>query len=68
MPPLIEQIAGRRVDEHHGAPRLIVDEDGWRLICSELAAGQCTLLGLWGDTVTVHMAVLDQSEAASCSS
>jgi Ni,Fe-hydrogenase III large subunit len=64
MPPLIEQIAGHRVEEHQGAPRVILDEAGWRFMCGALAAGQCTLLGLWGDTGTVHMAVLDQSEAA----
>ncbi|HKN09409.1 MAG TPA: hydrogenase expression protein HypE, partial [Pseudomonadota bacterium] len=64
MPPLIEQIAGHRVEEHQGAPRVILDEAGWRFMCGALAAGQCTLLGLWGDTGTVHMAVLDQSEDA----
>jgi Ni,Fe-hydrogenase III large subunit len=60
MAPLIDRIGGQRVPEHRGAPRVIVDEDGWRLISGTLAAGDCTLLGLWGDTGIVHMAVLDQ--------
>jgi Ni,Fe-hydrogenase III large subunit len=63
MAGLIDTIAGRRVEEHHGAPRVIVDEDGWRLVSSELTAGHASLLGLWGDAGTVHMAVFDQSEA-----
>ena len=63
MSGLLDRIAGRRVKEHHGAPRVIVDEDQWRRVASsELAAGQCTLLGLWGDAGAVHMAMLDESE------
>ena len=63
MSGLLDRIAGHRVKEHHGAPRVIVDEDQWRRVASsELAAGQCTLLGLWGDAGVVHMAMLDESE------
>jgi Ni,Fe-hydrogenase III large subunit len=64
MSVLTDKIAGERVEEHHGAPRIVVDEDAWRLATSELAAGNATLLGLWGDAGTVHMAVLDEGEGA----
>jgi Ni,Fe-hydrogenase III large subunit len=63
MPGLIDMIAGRRVEEHHGCPRVIVGQEGWRLVSCALAAGQSTLLGLWGDAGAVHMAVLDQDKA-----
>jgi Ni,Fe-hydrogenase III large subunit len=63
MAGLLDRIAGHRVREHHGAPRVIVDEEGWRLAASDLAAGQGTLLGLWGDAGAVHMALLDESES-----
>jgi Ni,Fe-hydrogenase III large subunit len=63
MPTLMDVIGGRRVQEHHGCPRMIVDQTGWRLASSRLAAGHCDLLGLWGDAGAVHMAVLEQSQA-----
>jgi Ni,Fe-hydrogenase III large subunit len=63
MPILMETIEGRRVDHHRGCPRVIVDHNGWRLACEALAAGRWALLGLWGDTHAVHMAVLDQTQA-----
>ena len=60
MPALTEIIAqGRRVDCHRPWPRVIVTADAWRVVAGELAAGRATLLGLWGDTATVHMAVAD---------
>jgi len=64
MAALVDRIAGQRAEQHRGAPRIIVDEDGWRLASNELAAGNATLLGLWGDAPVVHMAVFDHSEAA----
>jgi Ni,Fe-hydrogenase III large subunit len=63
MPDLIDMFAGRRVAEHHGRPRVTVDQEGWRLVSGELAAGHATLLGLWGDAGAVHMAVLEQRQA-----
>jgi Ni,Fe-hydrogenase III large subunit len=60
MPSLTDTIEGRRVVEHHPCPRLIVDEDAWRLLAHELAAGRAALLGLWSDGAAVHMAVLEQ--------
>src|SRR6186997_57577 len=40
-------------------PRAIVRDDGWRNAVDQLAGGRLTLLGLWGDTPDVHMALLD---------
>jgi Ni,Fe-hydrogenase III large subunit len=49
--------AGRRVDDHHPWPRLLVDEEGWRAAIAGLAAMRWTLSGLWGDEGAVHMAL-----------
>jgi Ni,Fe-hydrogenase III large subunit len=60
MPSLINTIVGRSVDEHRRCPRLVVDEEQWRFIASELAAGRYVLLGLWAEPTAVHMCVLDE--------
>ena len=60
MAALIDRIEGRRVEGHRPWPRAIVREQGWRAITSELSAGRLALLGLWGDSGCVHMAVLDE--------
>jgi Ni,Fe-hydrogenase III large subunit len=64
MPALIDTIEGRRIAGHCPWPRVVVSEDGWRFVTSQLAAGHCTLLGLWGDAGAVHMAVLNEREIA----
>lgn len=65
MPALTEIIAqGRRVDCHRPWPRVILAADAWRAITGELAAGRATLLGLWGETAAVHMAVADAQVSA----
>jgi Ni,Fe-hydrogenase III large subunit len=43
---------------HRPWPRAQVDEDGWRAAIDRLVSGQVTLLALWGETATVHMALL----------
>jgi Ni,Fe-hydrogenase III large subunit len=48
----------RRVDVHRPCPRVVVTDEQWRSIASELAAGRATLLGLWGEAAAVSMAVL----------
>jgi Ni,Fe-hydrogenase III large subunit len=68
MAALLDRIAGRRVDEHRGAPRIIVDEEAWRLIAQEIAAGNGTLIGLWAEQTAVHMAGLDERGAISVAS
>lgn len=59
-----ETIEGRRVEAHHPHPRIVVDTDGWQFVANRLAAGHWTLLGLWGDTAAVHLAVLDEGSRA----
>jgi Ni,Fe-hydrogenase III large subunit/Ni,Fe-hydrogenase III component G len=63
-----DTITGQRVEQHRPCPRIVVGEDGWRFVASELAAGYWTLLGLWGDAAagrkTVHLAVLDERAGA----
>ena len=43
--------------------RVEVDQAIWREVADELAAGLWTLVSLWGDTASVHMAVLDEKSA-----
>jgi Ni,Fe-hydrogenase III large subunit len=50
---------GRQVPAHRPAPRAIVDEATWMLAALELREGRLSLLGLWGERDTVHMALLD---------
>src|SRR6202030_4783466 len=50
----------RRVDGHRPWPRAVVTPEAWRVVTGELAAGHATLLGLWGDTGAVHMAVMSE--------
>jgi Ni,Fe-hydrogenase III large subunit len=64
MATLLDTIEGREIAGHRPCPRLVVDEDGWRFAASQLSAGRWTLLGLWGDTGAVHMAVLDEGARA----
>jgi Ni,Fe-hydrogenase III large subunit len=54
----IEQ--GRPAGTARSHPRVIVGETGWMQAGRHLAAGNATLLSLWGDTDTVHLAVLDE--------
>ncbi len=50
---------GRPVEAHRPWPRAVVGADAWRAAGTALAAGDGTLLGLWGDDEAVHMAVRD---------
>ena len=60
MTALADIIAqARRVAGHRPVPRVVVAPNAWRAVASELAAGHATLLGLWGDTGAVHMAVMN---------
>ncbi|MEX1257952.1 MAG: nickel-dependent hydrogenase large subunit [Gemmatimonadota bacterium] len=51
----------RRVGAHRPWPRVVVTADGWEAAIASMVAGDLTLLGLWGDGPTVHMAVLVES-------
>jgi Ni,Fe-hydrogenase III large subunit len=48
------------VQGHAPWPRREVNAEDWRAAAVRLAAGYWTLLGLWGDGATVHMALLDE--------
>jgi Ni,Fe-hydrogenase III large subunit len=58
---LIARIEGQRVAAHRPWPRVKADETGWRLAIDALANGRATLLGLWAETDTVHMALLEEN-------
>ncbi len=45
-------------ERHRPWPRTVVGEDGWQAAIDLLASGGATLLGLWADKTTVHMALL----------
>jgi Ni,Fe-hydrogenase III large subunit len=51
----------RPVEAQRPWPRLVVSEAGWRFAAGQMAAGNWTLLGLWGDGGAVHMASFDKS-------
>jgi Ni,Fe-hydrogenase III large subunit len=61
MPPLDDLIRdGRPVTGHRPWPRAVVSPGGWGRASDLLAAGELTLLGLWGDAAAVHMALLGE--------
>jgi Ni,Fe-hydrogenase III large subunit/Ni,Fe-hydrogenase III component G len=51
---------GHPVHDHRPWPRVVVVADTWRDAVEGLASGTLSLLGLWGDEETVHMALLDE--------
>ena len=60
MPSLIDLLLeGRPVQQHSPWPRATVDASVWTFAASELAHGRWSLLGLWGEPSTVHMAIMD---------
>jgi Ni,Fe-hydrogenase III large subunit len=64
MPSLIDlMLEGRGVPQHSPWPRAVVDASVWYFAASELAQGRWTLLGLWGEPSTVHMAIMDEQTA-----
>jgi Ni,Fe-hydrogenase III large subunit len=54
----------RRVPQHKPWPRALVTPEGWSAAIARLAAGEWTLLGLWGEPGAVHMALLDETAGA----
>ncbi|MGB8401941.1 NADH-quinone oxidoreductase subunit C [Bradyrhizobium sp.] len=70
MPSLTDLLReGRKVQQHRPWPRTMVDASVWKFAASELAQGRWSLLGLWGEAATVHMAIMeaDTSEIAAVS-
>ncbi|MCA1407750.1 NADH-quinone oxidoreductase subunit C [Ensifer sp. IC3342] len=61
MPPLTDLLRnGRPVERHHPCQRAVVEPAVWTSAAQGLAAGDWTLLGLWGDMKAVHMALLEE--------
>src|ERR1700722_9060315 len=61
MPSLIDlMLEGRAVWEHRPSSRAVVNASAWKFAASELAQGRWSLLDLWAEPATVHMAILDQ--------
>jgi Ni,Fe-hydrogenase III large subunit len=56
--------SGRSVAEHRPWPRAVVDADTWILATECFTQGAFTLLSLWGEVETVHLALLDEPGAA----
>ena len=52
---------GALVEGHRPWPRVVVTAETWRDAIGLLAVGERTLLGLWGERDSVHMALLDQA-------
>ena len=52
---------GRLVEAHHPWPRAVVGADRWGQAGDLLAAGEWTLLGMWGEAGHVHMALHDEN-------
>jgi Ni,Fe-hydrogenase III large subunit len=64
MPSLIDlMLEGREIQPHNPWPRAVVDASVWKFAASELAQGRWSLLGLWAEPSTVHMAIVDQHTA-----
>jgi Ni,Fe-hydrogenase III large subunit len=53
---------GRKVPSHRPVPRALVHEDTWVRAIVLLAAGELTLLSIWGDAGQVHMALLEPED------
>ncbi len=64
MPSLIDFLQeGRRIGRSGPWPRVVLDAKMWEFAAGELARGSWSLLGLWGEASTVHMAILDEAAA-----
>jgi Ni,Fe-hydrogenase III large subunit len=57
--PIDLMLEGRGVQRHRPWPRATVDARLWKSAVSELEQGRWSLLDLWGEPSTVHMAIMD---------
>jgi len=62
--PLSRFGPGQPVPGHRPWPRWLVDSQHWNLAAAQLAVGELSLLGLWGDVDSVHMALHDPREVS----
>jgi Ni,Fe-hydrogenase III large subunit len=61
LPAFLAAIPGSRaVAAHRPWPRFVLDEAGWRALADALATTDWSLLGLWGDTAEIHLALRDE--------
>ncbi|HXZ69084.1 MAG TPA: NADH-quinone oxidoreductase subunit C, partial [Alphaproteobacteria bacterium] len=61
MPQLQEIVRnGARIERHRPWPRISVDREAWLGAAREVAAGRATLLSMWADGTTVHLAVISE--------
>ncbi|MGA8902032.1 MAG: hydrogenase expression protein HypE, partial [Bradyrhizobium sp.] len=64
MPSFIDlMLEGGQVQHHSPWPRSVVLASAWNFAASELAHGRWSLLGLWGEPLGVHMAIMDEQTA-----
>jgi len=64
MPSLIDlMLEGRKILQHNPWPRAVVNASVWAFAANQLAQLRWGLLGLWGEPVTVHMAIIDRDTA-----
>src|ERR1700681_3645326 len=64
MPSLIDlMLEGRKVPQHRPWPRAMVDTSVWKFAAGELAQGRWSLLDLWAEPASVHMAIMDGQTA-----
>jgi Ni,Fe-hydrogenase III large subunit len=54
---------GTKAEAHRPFSRVIVTSEGWRRAVQELVEARATLLGLWGDTGAVHLALIEEPSA-----
>src|SRR6185437_11103389 len=52
--------SGSVVQRHRSWQRIHINADAWEMAAKFLAEPQYTLMGLWGDVGSVHMAILDE--------
>jgi Ni,Fe-hydrogenase III large subunit len=50
--------SGQRIEGHQPFPCIVVDAPAWLAAAESLAAGEATLLSLWGEAGRVHIALL----------
>lgn len=62
MPSPIDLILkGRKIEQRRPWPRAKVGAHLWRFMTNELAQGRLSLLGMWGEPSTVHVAIIDEA-------
>jgi Ni,Fe-hydrogenase III large subunit len=60
MPALTDLLAeGEPAPNHRPWPRTLIEPARWSFAIAQLAEGNWTLMGLWGEPETAHMALLD---------